>query len=125
MATSRMRSGERGERIAGDHLSHRGYAILEKNYRCRYGEIDIVAQQDANLVFVEVRTRRSAAFGTAQESITPAKAAHLIAASEHYLERHALEDTEWRIDLISLNWPAGTSMPVIEHLEWAVGAGQA
>ena len=120
MVTFKMRLGERGERMAGDHLLNRGYAILEKNYRCRYGEVDIVAQQGAELVFTEVRTRSSTAFGTAQESITSTKARHLIAASQHYLERHSLTDKDWRIDLVSINWPPGAVSPGVEHLEYAV-----
>ena len=107
--------------MASDHLLNQGYTILEKNYRCRYGEVDIVAQQGAEVVFTEVKTRRSAVFGTPQESITQAKAKHLIATSQHYLERHSLTDIDWRIDLVSINWPLGSATPGIEHLEYAVG----
>ena len=112
--------------MACRHLLNRGYAILEKNYRCRYGEVDIVAQKGAELVFTEVRTaRHGTEFGTPQESITSTKAQHLIAASQHYLERHSLTDTDWRIDLVSINWPPGGAAPGIEHLEYAVEEGQA
>ena len=124
MVTSRMRLGESGEQMASRHLLKRGYAILEKNYRCRHGEVDIVAQQGAELVFTEVRTRTGSEFGTAQESITSIKAKHLIAASQHYLERHSLTDIDWRIDLVSINWPPGGAAPGIEHLEYAVEDGQ-
>ena len=110
--------------MARNHLLEQGYTILEKNYRCQYGEIDIVAQQDVELVFVEVRTRRSAKFGTARESITPTKAEHLITASQHYLEQHSIPGIDWRIDLIAINWPPGSSTPGIEHLEYAVGQDQ-
>ncbi len=120
-----MRLGARGERMASRHLLNRGYAILEKNYRCQYGEVDIVAQQGAELVFTEVRTRRGKEFGTAQESITSTKAKHLIATSQHYLERHSLRDIDWRIDLVSINWPLGGAAPGIEHLQYAVEDGQA
>lgn len=120
-----MRLGERGERMAHRHLLNRGYAILEKNYRCRYGEVDIVAQKGAELVFTEVRTRRGTEFGTAQESITSTKARHLIAASQHYLESHSLTDIDWRIDLVSINWPPGNAAPGIEHLVYAVEDGRA
>ena len=123
MVTFRMRLGERGEQMASRHLLNRGYAILDKNYRCRYGEVDIVAQQGAELVFTEVRTRRGMEFGTAQESITSAKAKHLIAASQHYLERHFLTDTDWRIDLVSIKWAPDGAAPGIEHLEYAVEDG--
>ena len=125
MTTIRMRLGEQGERMASNHLLNQGYTILEKNYRCRHGEVDIVAQQGAEVVFTEVRTRRSVQFGTPQESITKTKAKHLIATSQHYLERHSLTDIDWRIDLVSINWPQGSAEPGIEHLEYAVGDGWA
>ena len=57
-----MRLGEIGERMARRHLLNRGYAILEENYRCQYGEVDLVAQQGAEFVFTEVRTRRGTEF---------------------------------------------------------------
>ena len=60
-----------------------------------------------------------------QESITSTKAKHLVAASQHYLERHSLMDMDWRIDLVSINWPRGSAAPGIEHLEYAVEGGQA
>ena len=116
--------GERGERMARHHLLSRGYTILENNYRCRYGEVDIVAQKGAELIFTAVRTRRGAEFGTAQESITSTKAKHSIATSQHYLERHSLTDVDWRIELVSINWPPGGAAPGIEHLEFAVEGGQ-
>lgn len=109
--------------MAHRHLLSRGYAILEKNYRCRYGEVDIVAQQGTELVFTEVRTRRGTEFGTPQESITATKAKHLIATSQHYLDRHSLTDMDWRIDLVSVNWPPDGAAPGIEHLEYAVEEG--
>jgi len=62
--------GQFGERVAADHLEAKGYRIVERNYRCREGEVDIIAQVDDCLVFVEVKTRRGDAMGSALESVT-------------------------------------------------------
>ena len=82
MSTPRIRLGNRGEQLARQYLQEQGYRILATNYRCSWGEIDIVAQEESEIVFVEVRTRRSAEFGTPEESLTPAKAQHLIASAQ-------------------------------------------
>jgi putative endonuclease len=81
------RRGEAAEALACDYLRGRGLVVAERNYRCRFGEIDVVAREGDTLVFVEVRRRRSEAFGGAAASITPAKRSRLIAAARHYLAR--------------------------------------
>lgn len=81
------RPGEAAESLAAEFLRSRGLAISERNYRCRFGEIDIVAREGRTLVFVEVRRRSSEAYGGAAESITAAKRARLLAAARHYLAR--------------------------------------
>ncbi|HEX4857425.1 MAG TPA: YraN family protein [Usitatibacteraceae bacterium] len=80
--------GQRAEQLAGDFLKCRGLKIIERNYRCRMGEIDLVARERNTLVFVEVRLRTARAghdFGGAAASITPAKQARIVAAAQHYL----------------------------------------
>ena len=77
--------GDSGEALAAAFLERRGLRILSRNYRCRFGEIDLVAESGSTLVFVEVRARRSDAFGGPAESITPAKRRRLVAAARHYL----------------------------------------
>ena len=79
--------GVASEALAAAFLQGRGLTILERNYRCRLGEIDLVARDGATTVFVEVRRRASRAFGGAAESITPAKRAKLIRAARFYLSR--------------------------------------
>jgi putative endonuclease len=81
------RPGEEAEALAAAHLGRCGLAIVARNYRCRFGEIDIVAQDRGTLVFVEVRLRSRSDFGTAAESINGAKRKRLIAAARHYLAR--------------------------------------
>ncbi len=79
------RRGEPAENLAAAFLERQGLKILERNYRCRFGEIDLVARSGAALVFVEVRARESEAFGGAAGSITAAKRRRLVAAARHYL----------------------------------------
>ena len=82
------RRGGPDESLAAAFLERQGLKILERNYRCRFGEIDLVAAGDAVLVFVEVRARRSDEFGGAGASITAAKRRRLVATARHYLAAH-------------------------------------
>ena len=93
------RRGEAAENLAAAFLERSGLTILERNYRCRYGEIDIVARNGAQLVFVEVRARRSEAFGGAAGSITAAKRRRLVAAARHYLAE-LRSDRACRFDVV-------------------------
>lgn len=77
--------GKFAENRAEKLLAAAGLRILERNYRCRHGEIDLIAQDGTTLVFVEVRSRSRRDFGTAAESINPAKQRRIIAAAKHYL----------------------------------------
>lgn len=80
-----MASGAEAEDRAAEHLQRQGLKLLARNWRCRQGEIDLIMRDGATLVFVEVRSRNSPAFGGAGASITPAKQAKLIRAAQHYL----------------------------------------
>ena len=102
MSDARRRLGQRGEAYAAQRLTALGYTIRERNWRCPAGEIDLVAEQHNVLVFVEVRTRRGNRLGTPEESITPAKRAHLIAAAQTYLGEYDQLDREWRIDVVAI-----------------------
>ena len=79
--------GAQAEALAATFLERRGLKVLARNYRCRMGEIDLVAQDGATVVFVEVRSRTSSAFGGARASITSAKRQRLLKAARHYLSR--------------------------------------
>ena len=83
------RRGEAAETLAASFLCAQGLVIAERNYRCRFGEIDLVARDGSTLVFVEVRQRRSESFGGAAGSITAVKRARLLAAARHYLARQS------------------------------------
>lgn len=79
------RSGARAEQLCAELLRRSGLRIVARNWHCRHGEIDLIAEDGAVVVFVEVRLRSSAAFGGAGESITAAKRARLLAAARLYL----------------------------------------
>lgn len=79
--------GGDAEACAAAFLEAKGLKIIARNYRCRFGEIDLIARNGATVVFVEVRARTSQAYGGAAESITPAKRKRLLAAARHYLAR--------------------------------------
>lgn len=99
-------SGRQAEDAALDFLRAQGLKLVERNYRCRFGEIDLVMREAAVLVFVEVRMRRSVAFGGARESITSAKRARLLAAARHYLNAQPTEPA-CRFDALLLNGDGG------------------
>lgn len=93
------RRGEPAENLAAAFLERAGLKIIERNYRCRFGEIDLVAASGAIVVFVEVRARASEAFGGAAASITAAKRRRLLATARHYLARHRA-DCACRFDVV-------------------------
>ena len=122
MRDARKRLGRAGEAIAADHLRRRGYAIQEMNYRCPVGELDIVARDGEWWAFVEVRTRRGRAFGTPEESITPAKQRKLIELAQTYLQEHELSDVPWRIDVVAVQMDRQGKLQRINLIKNAVVA---
>ena len=116
----RKKTGKRGESIAVEYLITQGYSIIERNWRCAIGEVDIVAQQIDMVVFVEVRTRHGQRFGRAAESLTPTKQQRLISLAETYLQEHDEHaNSAWRIDLVAIQLGRGSHY--IDHVENAVG----
>ncbi len=122
--TRRQQLGDWGERLAADYLRRKGYEIVETNARTRYGEIDVVARLPHPLetVFVEVKTRSGRAYGLPEESITPAKQTHLLAAAQAYLLAHPELDGDWRIDVIAIQQHPDPGEQQIVHFEDAVRA---
>jgi len=119
MKGMRKRLGNAGEEIAVRELARRGYVVRERNWRCPEGELDIVAEQGDVLVFAEVRTRRGDRFGTPEESITPVKRAHLIAAAQAYLQAHSL-DCDWRIDMVAVEMSVRGELVRVDVIENAI-----
>ena len=117
----RKETGILGERLAKDFLKKRGYHIIETNYRCPEGEIDIIARHEDYLVFIEVRTKKSLEFGTPEESITPAKKERMRAAAFHYQQTHNDLPPLWRIDFVAVELDQKGKLSRIELIENAVG----
>ncbi len=99
---NRRETGAQGEQIAANYLKRKGYRIRERNFRCREGEIDIVAEKGDFLVFVEVRTKTDTSFGTPEESITASKKDKLITLAQTYIETHTGLPASWRIDVVAI-----------------------
>ncbi len=99
----RRQTGAFGEKLAAELLVDKGYRIVETNFRCPEGEIDIVARDGDCLVFVEVRARRSRRFGTPEESITGRKKEHIRSAAARYREQREDLPELWRIDVVAVH----------------------
>ncbi len=111
--------GEYGEEQAARYLRRKGYRIVERNYRCRQGEIDIIARKREILAFIEVKLRRDDRFAEAREFVTAAKQRRILSAASLYLTRCG-EDLQPRFDVIEIYAPNGERGPItINHLESA------
>ena len=116
----RKEVGSRGEKLAVDFLKRRGYKIIQRNFRCREGEIDIIAQQGDCLVFVEVRTKKGSRFGTPEESVTLSKREKLISLANAYLQAFDNPPAWWRIDVVAVELAPDNKVSRLEHIENAV-----
>jgi putative endonuclease len=118
---TRQELGARGERAAADHLRRLGYRLLATNYRCALGELDLIAQDGPETVFVEVKARRSGPDDLApEESVTPAKAARLARLAEVFLVERGKPEALWRIDVVAVILEPSGLVRRIEHLRNAV-----
>jgi putative endonuclease len=106
--------------LAAQHLERLGYELLERNFRCTLGEIDLVLRDGEMLVFTEVRTRRGTAFGTPEESVTLKKQERLIKLAEAYLQVRQLPPTPWRIDVVAVEIAPNGRLLRVEHYPNAV-----
>ncbi|GAA4892377.1 YraN family protein [Actinomycetospora straminea] len=114
--------GRRGEDVAAEHLAARGLTVLDRNWRCREGELDLVAAEGERLVVAEVKTRSGTGFGVPAEAVTGVKAARIRRLAQRWLaERHAAGGrgfAEVRFDVLAvLVRPGGA--PEVEHYEGA------
>jgi putative endonuclease len=118
--TKRQETGRRGEELARDFLKKRGFSIVETNYRCPGGEIDIICRDKDYLVFAEVRTKTSREFGSPEESITQSKKKRMLAAAYHYWQVHGSSPESWRIDLVAIELDKKGKVSRIELIENAL-----
>lgn len=120
MGLARRKLGSDGENYAAQFLRRKGYAIVQRNFRCHAGEIDIIARHKDCLVFIEVRTRKSPSFGTPEESITPVKKQRLIALAEAYVQGCEAPPEFWRIDVVAIEISTDNRVLRLNHIENAV-----
>jgi len=109
--------GDKGEKYAEDFLKRKGYNIIQRNYRCKLGEIDIIAEYDNTIVFVEVRTKRTESFGIPQYSITSGKMSRITKTALSYIQEKELFERSCRFDVIAITFPQKSKVPNIEHIE--------
>jgi putative endonuclease len=106
-ADARQTLGKMGEDLACEELRRRGYAILARRHRTRYGEIDIIARHDTMIVFVEVKARRHDAFGDASAAVTSWKQRRIVRMAADYLARQGLVDAPCRFDVVAIDFKGG------------------
>jgi putative endonuclease len=107
--------GRRGEDLAAEYLTNKGMVVLNRNWRCRYGELDLVATESGRLVVCEVKTRSGAGYGTPAEAVTRRKASRIRHLTHCWLAEHKVVWCEVRFDVLSVSWPPDGE-PTIEHL---------
>lgn len=103
MTVARQRLGLEGEAMACGELEHRGYAIVERRFRTRFGELDVVANDHGTLVFVEVKTKTDSRFSDPVESVTKRKQQRLVSMAEQYVAHHRLDNMPCRFDVVTVD----------------------
>jgi putative endonuclease len=106
VSEQRRTVGKAGEEAAVQYLLQRGYQILQRNYRCRFGEIDLIARDGRTLAFIEVKTRRSQRFGPAASAVTIEKQRHLIKTSQMYMAQMNKAYELCRFDVVAIEMDA-------------------
>lgn len=114
--------GESGERYAATWLEARGYHVVERNWRCPYGELDIVARFGAEWVFLEVKTRRGRGMGAPEEAVTPAKQARLVLSAQAYLAEQGHEDAPYRFDVLAIELSPSGALVAVRHYPRSIEA---
>jgi putative endonuclease len=101
--------GERGETAACGFLKDHGYEILEKNYKCKLGEIDVIARRQGRLAFIEIKTRTSTQFGTPQEAVDFRKQEKIFKVAQWYLKERKSLKSPVAFDVVAILWKEGQS----------------
>ena len=113
--TYQQRIGSEGEDFAAQYLQSRGFEILDQNYHSRYGELDLVAEHDRCIVFIEVKTRTSDRFGLPEASVTPEKLEKINNTGLLWLQDHPEAPDDWRIDVIAIIMDKDNKVTDIQH----------
>lgn len=121
MTDARQAFGRAGEALAVAALEARGYRILERRYRLRTGEVDIVARDGETIVFIEVKARHDRNFGDPSEAVTAQKQQRIVGLAREYLHQHRLDDAPCRFDVVTVL--AGPGAPEVEVIADAFRPG--
>jgi putative endonuclease len=107
--------GKEGERLAERYLQKKGYKLVERNYRCTAGELDLIVLDRRVVVFVEVKTRTGHGFGTPLEAVEFRKQRKMIQAAQFFLAAKGLQQRDARFDVVGVSWMGRE--PIVEHIE--------
>ena len=118
MINQRQELGKEGEDFAADYLQKQGYEIIDRNFECKQGEIDIIAKDKNEYVFIEVKTRSSALYGLPKEAVDKTKKKHIYRSAEYYVYAKHLESEPIRIDVIEVYKKQGKFM--VHHIKQAI-----
>lgn len=118
---STLPKGNLGEKLAEAHLRNKGYRIIARNFKKRYGELDLIALHNKTLVFIEVKTRWSTSYGAPEEAITPWKLRSLINTAYYFKLLHPELPEAMRIDVVAVEISSSNEISRIEHIENITG----
>lgn len=107
--------GREGEHVAEQFLRKKGYKVVERNYRCAAGELDLIVLDRRVVVFVEVKTRSGKGFGSPLEAVEFRKQRRMIRAAQFFLSANKLHQRDARFDVVGISWSGRE--PVVEHIE--------
>lgn len=107
--------GKKGEEIASKYLNDNGYEVIKQNFRCKLGEIDLIAIKNNTIIFVEVKTRSNTKFGTPEQAVNSNKRKHILRTSQVFLAQNRLNNYDLRFDVISVYMNG--DIYKIEHFE--------
>jgi len=122
MVNDRQQFGSRGEQLARQHLTAKGYTVVCSNYRCPLGEIDLIADDGRSLVFIEVKTRHSLRFGPPCAAVTRKKQQQIARVAQYYINVHGLEKQAARFDVVGILLD-DNALPKIDHIVDAFDLG--
>ena len=118
---ARQRLGKIGEDFAAEYLLKHGYRIIERNFKARYGEIDIIALSGSTLVFIEVKTRIGREFGLPEEAVTPRKIREVVKTAGYYKVFHHELPESLRLDVIGIELNPDETLKYFNHIENVTG----
>ncbi|MFC1474819.1 YraN family protein [bacterium] len=111
----RKKLGEKGEKAAAKYYKRQGFVILDRNYTCRLGELDLVVRKGDLLVFCEVKTLRSKSLGVPEMAVNASKQRRIVRLAKYYIKLKKLESLQARFDVVSVSWEEG-GRPEVKHI---------